>query len=323
MHATNWRFKQAGDQAGFTLVEIAIALGIIAALMAIMGPQISFTTRHMQKTETENRLAAVKDALETAYRENAKTVDDNSGNVLALGSSTLVNGWATAAMFQQVASYAGKSAAELALDGFRQPFRVFVSNQLSKPWNGVNVRYHVVAIVSMGADADSAARRTLSPGTTFNPNTGALILGGDDKGIVVDGYAIQVDLAKKSYDKLQKIADLYANYFQTQYLASIDRDIAVDYFAKDGANARWDQTSGIFATSGGTVLAANLAGTLGLALADYTDAYGQVIQVDNASAQVRNPNNPDGNMNLPPYTAAVYTTLPGGDVLRVSVSGAY
>lgn len=311
--------------AGFTLVEVIIAVGIIVAMIAIFEPQLAFYAKHAQKIDTENRLKQLQEALTTAYRENALSIDDAPTNTFDLGATTLVTGQATAAEMSQIASYAGASPGDISLDGFKQPFQIFVSNPLSKQWDGVTLHYHVIAVVSMGADADSAGRRGVDPNTRFDPNTGILNLGGDDMGVVVDGYGIESGLARESRDKMISIANLYANYFQTQYLANVNRDVSVDYFARRGTNSNWDTTSQIQNTAGGTlsVVSANLAATLGIGPSDYTDAYGQTIQVDNSSPQVRNPDNPNANLQTPPFTAAIQTALPGGDVMRVGVSGAY
>ena len=53
-----------------------------------------------------------------------------------------------------------------------------------------------------------------------------------------------------------------------------------------------------------------------------TDLYGQVMQYDNCSNEVRNPQNADAARQVPPYTASIVTTLPGGNLLRVNAVGA-
>jgi hypothetical protein len=158
---------------------------------------------------------------------------------------------------------------------------------------------------------------------------GELTLCGDDEGVLVDGFNIASDLLRQTLARMQTVVTAYQTYFQVRALSDPARDISINYFAAGGSPAeRWD-TAGpmpLSACSAPSPLVAasgpNPVGALGLSPLDATDLYGQVMQYDNCSNQVRNPQNTDVALQNPPYTASVVTALPGGGVLRVNAVGA-
>lgn len=306
---------------GFSLVEVVIALAVISAIAALaaatLGPWLAFR----QSMETERRLKETVQALEAGYRENAMAIDNNPGAVLAFPGSPIANNTtATATTFSAVERYSSLSAAQMASDGFNMPVLVFVSNRLSQQVEGVTLYYHIAAVVSGGRNG------VIQPGTSFDAATGRLVLAGDDKGMIVDGYRVQ----RANYDltlaKIRRLALAWQDYFQSRYLAVGTRDVSIDYFGSPGTPAnRWDSGNSVPNTNGAYVSAvsAGIHSVLGLSVSEVTDAYGQALRIDNSSAMTRNPGNPNPSMTTPPYTARVSTVLPGGVVLEMSVSGLY
>ena len=311
-------------QAGFTLIEMMIATAILAILMAITSTAFYQYSINKQATANDKAMQALSDALSAAYRDNLVTAEGQPGTVLALSGGSINGGsTATAALLTPLAKYSTRSTADLALDGYRRPFWIWVSRQLSQTVGGATLYYHVIAIVSAGR------AEFINPQTTFDVNTGRLTLAGGNVGMLIDGYGI----ARKAFDdtsaKISRVADAYHSYSQTRYLSDPNRDLAVDYFANvNGAGAastRWDG-GGTIGTSGGQSIAlSTLPGvnSLGIASSDMTDAYGQAITVDNSSANVKSPDNATPTFALPPYSAVISTTLPGGVVYSLNAVGSY
>ena len=309
---------------GFTLLEIVVSIGLLmlatGLIASAFGPWMAFR----QSMETERKLREIQQALTAAYNENALSVDNADGEVLTFPLGAIASGTSTsAALMQPLTRYAGLSPAQMASDGFNTPYRVLVSGRLQQSVTGIAIYYHMAAVVSAGRNGkwDNA--------THLDGKSGELTLGGDDQGVVVDGYRI----ARAHYDetlvRMKKIAAVYQTYFSTRYLSDSSRNVAIDYFAQPCATSafpgQWDTGGGVPNTcSAMTALDASGAHAgLGFAPTDVVDSYGQPLQIDNSSPAVRSPDNPSAAMATPPYTATVATSLPGGYLLRVSMAGSY
>jgi hypothetical protein len=201
-----------------------------------------------------------------------------------------------------------------------------MTGRLARSIGGVDTFYRVIAIVAPG---QNGRLDTIGNCTTGLSAAGELTLCGDDEGVLVDGFTVAADLLRQTLARMQLVATAYQAYFQSRALADPSRDASINYFASGGAPAeRWDAggqmpLSACGAPSPMLVPAGTgPAAVLGLSNVDVTDLYGQVMQYDNCSNEVRNPQNTDVARQLPPYTASIVTTLPGGNLLRVNAVGA-
>jgi prepilin-type N-terminal cleavage/methylation domain-containing protein len=228
-------------QAGFTLIEILIALAIGTALTLSMFAAITPWINYKHKIDTEHRMAELKDAVTTAYRNYAMQVDTqvSTAAVLAVGpdaatpitsSPPLINGTQTACGPNVQAAisllpYLSNMSLGGIQDGYAQNICIYISMPLA-PVNveGTSIYYRVVALVSSGQDG------RLDPGTGFNPTTGALTLGGDDVGVLVSGFPIEYALYKESKARLDRLADMYSSFFTSRFQGNYARDYSVDYF---------------------------------------------------------------------------------------------
>jgi hypothetical protein len=66
-----------------------------------------------------------------------------------------------------------------------------------------------------------------------------------------------------------------------------------------------------------------LQAALGLSTSDVLSPWSQPICVDNASNNVRNPNNSSSSMNIAPFSARIVTALPGNQLYAKTVVGSY
>ena len=312
-------------QNGFTLLEMAIALVLMSMASVLVAGSFEPWLAYRQENLTDVRMQTLAAAIAAAYLSDPRREEGDNAAELALrggilGDRMAVDGRTVAILDARRAS-GGVHDGE---DGFNRPFAILVSPRQTRQFDGVALSYHVVAVVSGGRNGHIEAA------TRLDPASGLLSLAGDDRGIVVDGFAIERALAEESLTRLQRVADAYQAYFRLRFLSDVRRDVAVDYFASacDGSAYadRWDAAGTDAMPSGcseGVELVEASTRLLGLSDRDRLDAWGQPVRIDNASVAVRHPDNPDLAMTLPPYSARVFTVLPGGGQLPVGVLGSY
>lgn len=332
MRHTTWKICERNSalhapskQSGFTLIEIIIALFILAMITAMLTTYFEPWAEYKARIDTQNKLAILQEALTDAYRDNAYAIENNPGQVITLpnGNITPTN-VATNTTFAGLMNYASASPATMARDGYGKALTVFVSDMLSKNIGGTTLDYHVIAIVSSGEESGPVK-------STFNASTGALTLAPAETAVLINGYDIQYGLYKTTLDRLDNLSQLYQTYFLSRYMNDPGRSYGVDYFACGdvgggcGTQAQWDSTGSIQNSQGQPATAAqvNLQSTLGLSNDDVTDAWGNPIYVDNDSSATRNPYNANTSMTTPPFTASIYANLPGGQKLSVTAQGTY
>jgi prepilin-type N-terminal cleavage/methylation domain-containing protein len=321
--STGYRHRQHG----FTLMELTMATLIIAVLSFSFLGGYSFLARTNSQLATRDRLERLRVALGAAYRNNARTIEASTAREVLLGPGVAIldgtdasNGTTLAAL-DRVAGFGQLSPMEARVDDFQRRFLYVVSDRIAINMpGGYSVYYRKIGIVSRGYNGQVDA------GTSMDPATGAVTVGGDDSAVVVDGFQIQRELAEQTVAKVDRIAKAYERYFTNRYLANLSRDVSIDYFAAAGATAaRWD-AGGLAANSGGAFAdgaSLNLTQALGLATSDLRDAYGTPIQVDNSSATTRNPENPASAMSIPPYSALVRANLTAGQTYVQSAIGSF
>lgn len=313
---------------GFTLVEILVALAVMVILGAVLYPALMSEIHFSNRATTRARLAVLRRAVNETYMRHAMAIDTLAprAQTIALNTAstyTLTTGpafqpgnpYAFQNGFQRFAQYADTPARTLVTDGFGRPWAVFVSDPLTTVKDGVTLTYHAVAFVSNDGGPENGNGQVLNAGTTFNPMTGVLTLGGHDVGVVINGAVVERRLLRRTLQTMRLIADEYATYFTTQYESDANRDITIDYFASAPPGSSnptvWNSASPIGnsangngpgfafpgplpagATSTGTltgpsvcdmqpVTDINFTQTLGLSGTDQTSAWGYELGVGN------------------------------------------
>lgn len=318
------------QQGGFSLVEMMFAVALASILIMAMQQATAPAMAFMGKRDTQNQLNDLRAALEQAYIDHAQTIDAQPGAIFTTAQGTISPVTPNierrcdpaTTTFDPIARYLPSSAAASSRDGHGQGVCVFMTERLSTTRMLITFEYHVIAVVSAGFDGALDAATALS-------DEGILTLGGDDKGVVVDGSLIVGDQIQRAQAQINQAAKALEDYFYTRYQSNASRDIAVNYFANRN---RTNAISGAFDTTG---IVSNTRGQarpitdfdnhaqLGLGLADVTDPWGQVLQFDNSSDAVRNPEAANAGMRSAPFTARVSTQLPNGAVLSKTVVGTY
>lgn len=345
------------QQNGFTLLEVVIAMTLIVAMTAVVFGQFGHWRKFQQQIETDHRLQEVKTATEKMYSQYAWDIDfyDDASATLPSYGDLRLNATSTiksicpadladsdlvAAEMAPIQSFATKSVDLLAKDGFNNRLCIVVSPRLSKSVGNSFIYYHAIAFVSYGEDGLLAPSTTLAPdpndplsATAPDKASWTIVLDGDDRGVLINGFDIQKKLFDISLYKVNKLADAYQTFFKVRYMSNQNRDVSLDYFYKDIAYGPdggvsgdpQDATAGfidntVAATTdmtgdGFTLLdttnAPNLIDSLGVGSDDVVDGWGNPILVDNYSDKVRSPNNTNPAMRLPPYTSRFGFYLPG------------
>jgi type II secretory pathway pseudopilin PulG len=320
---------------GFTLFEALIALGLAVTLAMFVLQSLAPWLNFRQRMENDRRLQLGRTAIESVYAQNLKNVDTADGAVFTVqdgveplvtyasattttgGQCTGMNASADTPSAHLVPKAAGSDVADFNLDGYNQPWCFFASNrlELQRSSFGAYLKYHVFALVSAGRDG------VLSPGTHFDGAVGTLALGGDDRGVIVDGRALVEKAYEETSAKLAKVTKAYETYFTSRYLANPSRDVTVDYFTGSS------DTEGIIGGTGGSFLPALVVlGPLGLSPGDLDTPYG-LIWVGNDGECAFSGNGvqcgrapPSTNL---PWTAVLYVNLPGDDMVLSTAVGGY
>ncbi len=316
-------------QTGFTLIEMAVATVVMGLMVGIiykaLGPMLSWKSR----ADTEQRMALLKNALETAYRQNMVTIDGDAAGTLNFGAAGNIdpinpngNGFcvAPANALAPIALLLRSSPNQAIRDGYGLNFCLAIDPRAAIAYNGQNLPYHPVAIVSGGPNGQ------IDAGTLFV--NGQLTLASDDIGVVVDTAGQAIGAYERTMAALSKSANALQQYYIARYQSDPARTPGTDYFGcgdaacPAAAAANWDAANGLPTTCAGPVDMTTAAiGVVGLVREDVTDGYGQIIQYDNCGAGIRSPSNAVADMQLPPFTTAVQSTMPDGTQLIATAVG--
>lgn len=329
-------------QTGFTLFEVILGLIVVSILTAIVstaqGPALTF----FGKTESDSRLKDLRLAIENAYRENVNVVENvadaaTAGRVFKTPSGTITelrpgaNGLCAERLdaFRAIGPNLSTAGTLIIRDGFAHPFCIYITPRQAEVYEGADITYRTVAIVSGGVDG------VVEP-TTALSDDGVLTLAGDDRGITVPGRKVARDLIDRANATLDRVASAYSTFFTTRYLASVSRDVGVYYFSQSpaGISDGYDENSPMPSTSGAPadpagggssqdMVTIDAHTVLGLTPRDVLDPYGRNVRIDNASALVRSPAAADAQFQVAPFTARLAIITPGNRVLSRTVVGSY
>lgn len=330
-------------QAGFTLVEILITLALVTMLSVIalnvLAPWLTFK----QSLDTDRKLQDMRQALQLAYSANAMGAEENPGRVLlGLNHDVAVAGSAcggadgdsnlSALATAPLSTYLTEAGRAAARDGTANSLCFFISPQLTRDVEGVRIYFHMLAVVSTGQNG------VLDAGTAFDPVTGQLTFadGSDDRGVVVNGFAVQYAKYRDTLERMNRLSSLYESYFTTRFLNTADRDVSRNYFYSNGPGG--DPGGSIGATSAWTPTQVAFGTVLGVSPADAASAFettptaSNSIEVGNNQESVTAGGNTTivrspatlGTGSTPPYTALLRARLPGaGNYLVRAVVGNY
>ncbi|HET9113000.1 MAG TPA: type II secretion system protein [Burkholderiales bacterium] len=322
----NCTFNYLHADLGFSLIEILVAISLMAIMTVAVAPQLKYLINFQAAADTQNRLSELQSGFSTAYLANMTQIETDPNAEINFGAAGIMSP-ATAAPgarcsvvaadFIPWSQYTGHAAGSLVEDGYGAPLCVLINPQSAVLLNGINLYYHTVAFVSTGPN------NVLDNGTALDA-LGNLTLAGDDAGVLFDGRAFSVAKYTLTADKMKVVAQALEEYYVARYQSDPSRSSSIDYWS-NGTNSpypvRWDSSnpgnlinytitaSPIYTGTGQPTT--DLSVALSLSKDDVTDGYGNLINFENASQNVRSPDNGSTNLAIPPYTALLSTTLPG------------
>ena len=246
-------------EAGFSLIEILVAIAVIVIVTAAILPSIDEYISFAQGLETQAAISRVRKAMTQAYKDNAMLIDTYTGASIWLNTNgseqfttnnavPINDPSATETGYLGLAKYAGQAANKIAIDGYGRPWMVYVSNLLYGQYQSWTIPYHIIAFVSV---KDSGGPQSAEAnGVSFNPNTGQLTLPPHAYAAVINGLPIEEKLYRQTLTSLQAVAQAYGTYFTTSYLANQQRSLGLDYFASSDSNDQlnagdWNSASSI------------------------------------------------------------------------------
>jgi prepilin-type N-terminal cleavage/methylation domain-containing protein len=331
--------KRQRAEGGFTLIEIIISIMLMSILIALSTQAFDAGRLFYGKIQTTEILKNLQSAIQNAYSDNFKLMETTPAQVMTFPNNVSATGpnltigqslrqankmctGTNSGTFAPIAKYLSNSSAQSYQDGYGAPVCIFITPQQTVTMNGVPVNFRTIAIVSGGRNS------TVDPGTNLSP-TGILTTLGDDVGVLIDGKSLAKNSIEITAKRLGVIVSSLETYYAARYQAGALRAPNINYFANGSSAGRaasnFDTTGPIPSTNGVAVpmTSIGLDRLLALSLSDVTDGYGNVFMFDNSSAAVRSPDNPNPNLSQAPYTASVFTTLPGGTVMGQTSVGAY
>lgn len=309
---------------GFSLIEILVAISLMAIMTVAVTPQLKYLINFQAAADTQNRLSELQSGFSTAYLANMTQIEADANAEINFGPAGIMSPATVAfgarcsavvANFIPWSQYTGHAAGSLVNDGYGAPLCILINPQSAVLLNGISLYYHTVAFISTGPN------NVLDNGTALDA-LGNLTLAGDDAGVLFDGRAFSVAKYNLTADKMKVVAQALEQYYVARYQSDPSRSSSIDYWS-NGTNSpdptRWDSANPgnliNYTTSASPVYitgtAPDLSAALSLSKDDVTDGYGNIINFENASQNVRSPDNGNGNLAIPPYTALLSTILPG------------
>lgn len=343
------KMKRINKQKGFSLIEIIIALSLLLILISATQPIIGRLIDFRANILTDTNVNVLGEAVEEWYSENAwefGQITDSSiplpnGDTMTNNSGTRTDGWERLAQ-----KYAGST--NFTQDGYNHGYRVFVSAPLTQDYRGVQVPYHVIALVSSGGLGESINDEMISVvNSAFDQGTGSITVNDNESVYIINGFSIQKEMVDTSIERLNRVARSYENFYRLQFLSQ-EREPAINYFARNGGNVRWDISSPVVAQCGGstdTILSNSQLGhninsygllnAIGISSEAAQSVWGEDFRLLNCGTtssvrvrganrtfSARTPSSPAGD-NTPPYSAILGFHLPNAETYTTTVTSSF
>jgi prepilin-type N-terminal cleavage/methylation domain-containing protein len=329
------------NQEGFTIIELLIVLAVLTILVVLSIGGISKLENLYKKVQTTNYLNAMAKGMQACYSERAWVIDNanylgqaslnvdlgTNGIIDTINNNTptISGGTPNKAWLDIAKTFFTIPYGNALRDAWGNPYYIFVSYPLG---NQNGIMYRTIAIVSLGSSHKLQS--------TFDPNTGALTLGGTNIGVTISGASIETEKYQKTIDLLNKYVKFLNQTFATLFQSDPSKNITVDHFVATDQNGNvtpyTDSNSNIknscyISPSNCFETVAQAGIPLSTSINDQTNTWyypsasqtsltQMQIYIDNWSNNVRQPNN-----SMPPYTAHVIAYTPWGYQLIVTAVG--
>lgn len=334
-------YKNMKKQRGFSLLEIIIAISLLMILISATQPIIGRLIDFRSNILTETNINILGDGVREWYSQNAWEFGQAEDSVLSLpdsgnithNSGTIGDGW-------ERLSINSAGSINYLKDGYGHSYRVFVSDPQVQEYRGVLVPYHTIALVSSNGNAEVIDDELVSEvASNFDKATGKITINNNESVYIVNGFSVQKENIDISIDRIERIARNYETFYRTNF-STKEREPAINYFANNGTDPRWDVSSPVAARCGGTtdtiktynqlghsILSYNLIQNIGISSDAALSAWGEEFRLLNCGSTsnirvngvtktftARTPNDP------PPFSAILGFHLPNGETYTSTVT---
>lgn len=321
-------------QQGFSLLEMVMALAILSAVLSVVFIGTSNFVDRSEVQENEYNLNKLSTIFRDHYDLFAYDVETHSSGYNVDGKSIAI---ARESLTTDIKDSLSNMSSSLSVanfdftDGYNQPYLVLVSNRIEKEYQGIEIPYRVIAIVS-NRDGDFANGEPEFD-TTMNFFTGEVTADDDETVAVIDTYNSQVKKFIETKRKIEKIGEAYTQLYWSRFNQdTTGGDREKDYFA-NGPNSNWDSNSQVdqACTSATSISGRSSPGLyisdtgldeeLLFSRSSYLDGWGNEMYVLNCGSVSNveiggdvltlSPRNPDSG-DSQPYNAIIGATLSNG-----------
>lgn len=241
------------SQSGFTIIEMMVAITLVAIMLYVSLPWTEPTLRAVQKQTTQRTLSAYAKYWETWYAYSAysialRTDQGSLSSAPVVMNATTQRNELTATTVRPQRTTAEVDA--LSRDGWRRDVQVVMGPQLSKVWrDGITIRYRDIQLISPGVDGVVSS--------AYDPGSGIFTKAGDDVVVTLSGFDIAVRRVSDSLARLDDVGKAFQAYFRQRMLADATRDPLRNYFmycpsAPDNCDptslGAWQQSASLVST---------------------------------------------------------------------------
>lgn len=321
-------------QRGMTLLEAVISLAMLSVVLSLVFIMSSNFIDRSEIQENEYNIKKLSSVFRDHYDLFAYDVETHDTGYEVTNQSIFIGNKEMTTEIVDSLSAMSKSLSVSNFsftDGYNQPYMILVSNRLEKAYQGINIPYRVIAIVS---NEDGGFVDGLPDfGTTMDYDTGEISEDSGEMIAVVDTYNSQVKRFIETKRKVDKISDAYTQLYWSRFNQdTTGGEREKDYFA-NGSNSNWDSSSLVDqscsaaktvsgrSVPGEYISVSGLDDALLFSRSSYLDGWGNEMYVLNCGSVSNveigddvltlSPRNPDSG-DSQPYNAIIGATLSNG-----------
>lgn len=238
---------------GFSILEVMVAIGLVAIILYVSLPWTEPTLRAVQKQSTQRSLGSYAKYWEAWYAYSAYSIALRTDQGSLSRSAIVMNVSTQRSELTSASVRPQRTVAEvdaLSIDGWRRNVQVVLGPQLSKVWrDGITILYRDIHVISPGVDGVISS--------SYNSSTSLFTRGGDDLVVTISGFDIAARRVGESLARLEEVGKSFQAYFRQRMLADSVRDPLRNYFmycpsAPDNCDpssvGAWQQESALFST---------------------------------------------------------------------------
>jgi general secretion pathway protein G len=216
-YANSRETRRCGDRSGFTLIEIVIAVAIVAILAGSITPLVFRELERAREEATLTELTALRDGLLEFYDDTGRLPTETEG-LAALVNSPGATGWAG----PYVGGETGDPVVAATTDTWQNTYQYDLSPTT------------VPAGTTRALVASAGGDRTLTMGSVGNPWT--LTGSGDDLHVLVTPGTLERSKLREAQQEMAAIGDAGRRYFADRAAFPASAADVTDSYMDPGVN---------------------------------------------------------------------------------------